>query len=141
MTLKVTAVRLTCAIAGMLAIAPAVALAFAPSDGHYAGTCGAGSGGPKPCEVSLTVTGGAAGHRVTNLMFEPPSCLINNDTSTNTPLRPDGSFGFSLQYNNTNHLKVTISGRFVSASKIRVTMIASCQGFGTKTRNLTLSKR
>ena len=141
MALKVTAGRLTCAIAGALAIAPAVALAFAPSDGHYAGTCGAGAGGPKPCEVSLTVTGGTSGHRVTKLMFEPPSCLINNNTSTDTPLRGDGSFGFSLQYNNTNHLKVTISGKFTSASKIKVTMTASCQGFGTKTRHLTLRRR
>lgn len=141
MTFKVTAARLTCAIAGALAITPAVALAFAPSDGHYAGTCGAGSGGPKPCEVILTVTGAGSGQRVMNLMFEPPICLINNDTSTDTPLHPGGTFGFSLQYSNTNHLKVTISGKFISASKIKVTMIASCQGFGTRTRNLTLHKR
>ncbi len=65
-------------------------------------------------------------------MFEPPSCLINNDTTTNTPLRPDGSFAPRCNSNNTNHLKVTISGRFVSASKIKVTMTATCQGFGTK---------
>ena len=140
MASKVTTVRLTCAIVGALAVAPAIALAFAPADGHYSGTCGPGSGGPKPCEMSLTVTGSSASHRVTHLMFEPPSCLINNDTSTNTPLQADGSFGFSLQYSNTNHLKVTIQGKFISASKIKVTMIATCQGFGTKTRTMTLHR-
>ena len=140
MASKVTTVRVVCAIVAALALAPAIALAFAPSDGHYSGTCGAGAGGPKPCEMSLNVTGGGASHRVTKLMFEPPSCLINNDTSTNTPLAPDGSFAFSLQYNNTNHFKVTIRGKFTSASRIKVTMIATCQGFGTKTRTMTLRR-
>lgn len=140
MALKVTTARLTCVIGAVLAISPGIAVAFEPSDGHYSGTCGRGSGGPKPCEVSLTVTGGLSGHRVRNLMFEPPSCLINNNTSTSTPLQADGSFGFTLQYANTNHLKVTMSGRFITATKIKVTMIATCQGFGTKTRTLTLRK-
>lgn len=139
MALKLTSVRLTWATVAVLAIVPGVALALKPSNGHYSGTCGTGSGGPKPCEVSLTVTG-ASNHRVTNLMFEPPSCLINNNTSTSTPLRPDGSFAVTLQYANTNHFKVTIRGKFVTAAKIKVTMIATCQGFGTTTRTLTLRK-
>ena len=88
------------------------------------------------CFVSFSLAAG--GKRINGLRFEPPACLVNNNTSTTLPVNSDGSFNVTITFNH-GAPKFTIQGKIVSASKATATISATCAG-KTTTRTLTLSK-
>lgn len=103
--------------------------------GIYSGTCGAdASGKANACQVSFSLSAG--GRRIVNLRFEPPACLLNNDTETSLPVGAGGSFNVTITFDHGTP-KFTISGQILSASKATATISASCSG-KTTTRTLTL---
>ena len=135
MRLAVSA-RATRSAAAFSAARAAPAATPIPS-GSFVGTCGKDATGAKPCQVSFTLSD--AGKRITDFRFEPPSCLVNNNTVTTTPVQSGDSFGFVITYNGGSP-KFAILGKILSATKATVTLKASCQG-KTTTRSMTLTKR
>jgi hypothetical protein len=115
--------------------APTTAPTLAP--GSFKGSCGTdATGKANACNVSFSLAPG--GKKITSLRFEPPACLINNNTSTTLPVNPDGSFNVTITFNHGTP-KFTITGKIVSATKATGTISATCSG-KTTTRTLTLTK-
>ena len=105
--------------------------------GSFKGSCGTdATGKADACNLSFSLSPG--GKRITSLRFEPPACLINNNTSTTLPINADGSFNVTITFNHGTP-KFTITGKIVSATKATATITAMCSG-KTTTRTLTLSK-
>lgn len=104
--------------------------------GSFYGTCGKDASGVKPCQVSFTLAAG--GHRIKNLRFEPPACLVNNNTSSTLPVQPDGSFNITISYNGGSP-KFTIAGKILSPTSAKVTLTATCNGKTTR-RTMKLTK-
>ncbi len=104
--------------------------------GTFLGTCGKDATGAKPCQVSFMLTD--RGQRVANLQFEPPSCLVNNKTSSTVPVLPGRRFKLSITLGSDSP-RFMIVGRIVSGTKAIATLTATCHG-KTTTRTATLTK-